>query len=131
MRYRLYLICIAALGLATGCDVTGPSESLTGTWTASLGKFSFVTMTLQQTGDDEITGTACARSDGFLLYHGVPVNGEDEHVQFTVTAGYTQPCCAHLVATHFSGRQDSTGDIVGRLGNVDVRFERSTNDVCR
>jgi hypothetical protein len=87
-------------------------------------------MNLQQT-DDEISGTVCARSDGVLLYHGVPVSGEDENVAFTVLTGYTQPCCAHLVGTRFSGRQDSTGDIVGRLANVDIRFERSTNDVCR
>ena len=132
MRYVLCVIVTAALGTAaTGCDLTSPSESLTGTWTASTGKFSFVTMNLQQSGDDEISGTACARTDGFLLYHGAPVTGEDDEVAFTVATGYTQPCCPHLVGTHFSGRQESSGDIVGRLANVDVRFERSTNDVCR
>lgn len=131
MRDVWMLICaVALLFAAAGCDLTGPSESLTGTWTASTGKHAFITMRLEQTGDD-ITGTACARSDGFLLYHGVPVAGEDSRVAFTVPAGYTQPCCAHLVGTRFSGRQDSTGDIVGRLGNADIRFTRSTTDVCR
>ena len=130
MRYVLCVICTAALGVvAIGCE-TSPSESLTGTWTAATGKSSFVTMNLQQT-DDEVTGTACARSDGFLLYHGVPVTGEDDDVAFTVPVGYTQPCCAHLIGTRFSGEQESSGDIVGRLGNIDIRFERSTNDVCR
>ncbi|HJU41359.1 MAG TPA: hypothetical protein VJ691_01045 [Vicinamibacterales bacterium] len=103
---------------------------MTGTWTASLGNFSFVGLMLQQSGD-EITGTACSRSDGVLLYHGVPVNGDYPRVAFTVPATHTQPCCALLAGTRFSGRQDSTGDIVGRLDNVDVRFERSTTDVCR
>ena len=124
------MVTVALVAASSGCGFTGPSEPLTGLWTASTGKSSFITMQLQQTGD-EITGTACSRSDGFLLYHGVPVHGEDERVEFTVPSGYTQPCCAHLVGTHFSGRQDSTGDIVGRLANIDIRFERSTNDVCR
>ena len=97
---------------------------------ASLGKSSFVGITLQQDGDD-ISGTACARSDGVLLYHGVPVRGDYPRVEFDVSSAQTQPCCTFLAGTHFSGRQDDTRDIVGRIGNVDVRFERSTTDVCR
>ena len=131
MRYLLCVIFTAALGvMAAGCDVTSPSESLTGTWTASSGQSSFITMNLQQTGDDEISGTACARTDGFLLYHGVPVTGEDDDVEFTVPVGYTQPCCAHMAGTRFSGHE-SSGEIVGRLASVDVRFARSTHDACR
>jgi hypothetical protein len=120
----------AALGLAlSGCTLTGPSESLTGTWMASTGSTSFVGMTLQQT-DDDITGTACARSDDVLLYHGVPVAGDHPRVAFTVPATHTQPCCANLAGTRFSGRLDG-GSIVGRLGTIDVRFERSATNVCR
>lgn len=125
---RIWMVALAAAG--AGCNLTGPSESLTGTWTASLGKFSFVEMTLEQNGDD-ISGTACARSDGVLLYSGVPVRGDHPRVAFDVRATHTQPCCAHLAGTQFSGRQDSTEDIVGRLGSVDVRFERSDGGACR
>ena len=130
MKHFFLLSSMVALVLsAMGCNLTGPSESLTGTWTASLGKFSFVGITLQQNGDD-ITGTACARSDGVLLYSGVPVQGDHPRISFEVASTNTQPCCAHLAGTRFSGRQDSTEDIVGRLGAVDVRFERSTTSVC-
>lgn len=131
MRCVAALMFTAALVLAAaGCDVTGPSETLTGTWTASTGTSSFIGMNLEQTGD-EISGTACARSDGVLLYHRVPVAGEDSRVAFSVAANYTQPCCANLAGTRFSGRLDGSGHIVGRLGNVDIRFERSTTDTCR
>jgi hypothetical protein len=112
------------------CNLTGPSQSLTGIWTASLATSSVVVMTLHQ-DDDDISGTACARSDGVLLYHGVPVRGDRSRVEFDVSSSQTQPCCGFLAGTHFSGRQDDNGDIVGRLGNVDVRFERSASDVCR
>ena len=128
---RVKTIVIAALALSGGsCNLTGPSQSVTGIWTASLGPSSVVVMTLHQDGDD-ISGTACARSDGVLLYHGVPVRGDHPRVEFDVTTLQTQPCCAFLAGTHFLGRQEDTQTIVGRLGNVDVRFERSTSDVCR
>jgi hypothetical protein len=128
---RVTTIVIVALALSgVSCNLTGPSQSLTGIWTASLGKSSFVVMTLHQDGDD-VSGTACARSDGFLLYHGVPVRGDHPRVEFDVSSSQTQPCCGFLAGTHFSGRQDDTGDIVGRIGNVDVRFELSASDVCR
>jgi hypothetical protein len=88
-----------------------------------------VGISLQQDGDD-IAGTACARSDGVLLYSGVPVRGDHPRISFEVASTNTQPCCAHLAGTRFSGRQDSTEDIVGRLGRVDIRFERSNTSVC-
>lgn len=87
-------------------------------------------MTLEQDGD-EITGLACARSDGVLLYHRVPVTGDHPRVEFNVTLAFTQPCCGQLAGTRFSGRQDSSDDIVGKLNDVDIRFERTTNDICR
>lgn len=130
MKHFILPIAMAALALTgVGCNLTGPSESLTGTWMASLGKSSFVGITLQQDGDD-ISGTACARSDGVLLYSGVPVRGDHPRISFEVPSSHTQPCCAHLAGTRFSGRQDSTHDIVGRLGSTDIRFERSTTNVC-
>ena len=129
MKHIILRLSMVALVLTAGCNLTGPSEELTGTWTASLGKFSFVGITLQQNGDD-ITGTACARSDGVLLYSGVPVSGDHPRISFHVASTNTQPCCAHMAGTSFSGRQDSTHDIVGRLGSVDIRFERSGTSVC-
>jgi hypothetical protein len=130
MTHWMLTTSMVALVLTTmGCNLTGPSEPLTGTWTASLGKFSFVGISLQQDGDD-IAGTACARSDGVLLYSGVPVRGDHPRISFEVASTNTQPCCAHLAGTRFSGRQDSTEDIVGRLGRVDIRFERSNTSVC-
>lgn len=130
MKHLILPMAMVALVLTSvGCNLTGPSESLTGTWTASLGKFSFVGITLDQDGD-EISGTACARSDGVLLYSGVPVRGEHPRISFEVASTNTQPCCAHIAGTRFSGRQDSTHDIVGRLGNVDIRFERSGTSAC-
>src|SRR5688572_27137041 len=100
---RVKTIAIAALALSgASCNLAGPSESVTGIWSASLGATSFVVMTLHQ-DDDDITGTACARSDGVLLYHGVPVRGDHPRVEFDVTSSQTQPCCVFLAGTHFSG----------------------------
>jgi len=86
-------------------------------------------MTLQQSGD-VITGTACGTSDGVLLYRDVRVTGDYPRLQFTVTANQTYPCCQNLVGTVFTGQQDSTKDIVGKYGTVDLRFKRSTAAVC-
>ena len=124
---RLSMVALVLTG--EGCNLTGPSESMTGTWTATLGTSSFVVMALHQDGDD-VSGTACSRSDGVLLYHGVPVRGDHPGVEFDVSSSHTQPCCAHLAGTHFSGRQDNSREIVGRLGGVDVRFERAQTGVC-
>jgi len=94
-----------------------------------LGKFSFVCMTLRQDGDT-ITGTASAASDSFLLYRGVPVSGEHPDVNFTVAAVNTEACCQHMVGLTFSGKQDSTEDIVGHYGTGDIRFQRDDRNVC-
>jgi hypothetical protein len=83
-------------------------------------------MNLQQDGDT-ITGTASAVSDGFLLYTNVPVRGEHPDVNFTVGAANTEACCQHMAGTTFSGKQDSTEDIVGRYGTGDIRFQRDEN----
>jgi hypothetical protein len=116
---RLVVLCLALL--FAGCGLTGPSEDLSGHWTArSIGHSSFVGFTLRQSGDD-ITGTACAMSDGVVLYSGVAVSGEHPRVQFTV---------ASPLGVSFSGRQDSTKDIVGTYGTVDLRFERSPTSLC-
>ena len=46
------------------------------------------------------------------------------------TATQTQPCCAQLAGTHFTGKQDSTKAIVGTYGTFDLRFERSITPLC-
>jgi hypothetical protein len=123
-------ICVVVLALfATGCNVFGPSRSVDGEWIGELGKSSFVCMTLTQDGDT-ITGTASAASDSFLLYRGVPVSGEHPDLNFTVTAVNTEACCQHMVGLTFSGKQDSTEDIVGRYGTGDIRFKLDDRNVC-
>ena len=125
MRVVVVLLALSA----AGCNIFGPSKSIDGEWIGALGKFSFVCMTLQQNGDT-ISGTAAAVSDGFLLYRGVPVRGEHPDVSFTVGPLNTESCCQHLVGTAFTGRQDSTDDIVGRYGSSDIRFQLDDRDLC-
>src|SRR5262245_37660705 len=122
------LVVLLAIG-AAGCNPFGPARSVEGVWVAQQGKFSFVCLSLEQVGDT-ITGTAWARSDGFALYSGVPVHGEHPRVQFTVGPNNVAACCPHLAGTTFAGRQDSTDDIVGRLGAGDIRFELDNRDLC-
>jgi hypothetical protein len=69
-------------------------------------------------------------SEGVLLYKDAPVSGDYPDVQFTVGAAHTQPCCPHLAGTHFAGKHDSTKDIVGAYGAVDLRFERTITPLC-
>jgi hypothetical protein len=126
MRIAIVLLTLAA----AGCGLTGPSDDLTGAWTArSIGHFDLVGMTLHQSGD-VITGTACATSAGVLYYKDVPVTGDYPNLQFTVSATQAQPCCQSLVGRVFKGKQDSTMDIVGSYGTSDLRFERSDASVC-
>ena len=125
---RACLVLLLALS-AAGCNVFGPSRSVDGEWIGELGKFSFVCMTLRQDGDT-ITGTASAASDSFLLYRGVPVSGEHPDLNFTVGQVNVETCCQHLVGLTFSGRQDSTDDIVGRYGNSDIRFKLDDRNAC-
>jgi hypothetical protein len=122
---------VVLLALSTiGCNLTGPDENLSGSWLAnSGGHFSFVEISLQQNGD-EITGTACANSDGVLLYSGTPVFGEYPDLQFTVSGSQIQPCCSVLVGSQFRGHQDGSKDIVGTYRGVDIRFKRSTAPLC-
>ena len=123
------VVLLSALS-TIGCNLTGPDEDLNGIWIArSIGHSSQVGFTLRQI-DDTITGTACAISDGVLLYSDVPVTGDYPDVQFTVTALNTAPCCGQLAGTRFSGKQDDTKDIVGNYGTIDLRFERSTTSLC-
>ena len=126
MRIAAFLIALGSLG----CGLTGPSGDLSGRWVAnSGGRFAFVEMTLQQS-DDEITGTACANSDGVLLYRGAPVNGDFPDLQFTVAGSQTQPCCGVLAGAAFRGRQDSSKDIVGTYRGVEIRFKRAEFSIC-
>jgi hypothetical protein len=125
---RACFVVLLALS-AAGCNVFGPSRSVDGEWIGELGKFSFVCMTLRQDGDT-ITGTASAASDSFLLYRGVPVSGEHPDVNFTVAPVNVETCCQHMVGLTFSGKQDSTEDIVGRYGTGDIRFQRDDRNVC-
>ncbi|HUQ89881.1 MAG TPA: hypothetical protein VM096_20130 [Vicinamibacterales bacterium] len=123
---------ILVLALSTvGCGVTGPSESVEGHWIArSIGHSSQVGFTLHQTGDS-ISGTACAMSDGVLLYSGAPVFGDYPDVQFTVSRANAAPCCLQMAGTRFTGKQDSTKDIVGSYGAIDLRFQRSMTSLCQ
>jgi len=125
---RASFVLLLAL-VATSCNVFGPSRSVDGEWIGELGKSSFVCMTLSQDGDT-ITGTASAASDGFLLYRGVPVSGEHPDVNFTVAPVNVETCCQHLVGVTFSGKQDSSEDIVGRYGSVDIRFKLDDRSAC-
>jgi len=126
---RTALIFVLALSSAA-CSPTSPSQNLSGHWIArSIGHSSQVGFTLMQSGD-MITGKACAISDGVLLYKDAPVSGEYPNVQFTVASAQTQPCCAQMAGTHFGGKQDSTKDIVGAYGTIDLRFERSLTSLC-
>lgn len=125
---RALLVIVALAGI--GCDVTTPSQDLSGHWIArSIGHSAQVGFTLMQSGD-AITGKACAISDGVLLYKDAPVFGEYPDIQFTVGATQTQPCCPQLAGTHFLGKQDSTRDIVGTLENGDLRFKRAITPLC-
>ena len=115
MRIAPLLIALAA----AGCGLTGPSENLTGHWVAqSAGHTTLLGMTLQHSGDD-ITGTACMNSGGRIVYSGAAVGGDYPHLQFTEPSGQ-----------HFSGKQDSTLDIVGSYGTIDLRFKRSATPLC-
>lgn len=126
---RTALVFIVLLSCAS-CSPTGPSQSLSGFWIArSIGHSSQVGFTLMQSGD-MITGKACAMDSGVLLYKDAPVSGEYPHVEFTVFASQTQPCCSHMAGTRFSGKQDGTRDIVGSYGTIDLRFERSLTSLC-
>src|SRR5690349_16754246 len=127
MRACLFLLAVSTIG----CGLTGPSEQLTGHWVANSGdRFTFIELDLQQNGD-EITGTACESAAGMLFFSGVAVTGDYPHVQFTVSPGQTQPCCAPIAGSQFVGRQDGSKDIVGTYRNRDIRFERSDRDVCQ
>ena len=129
------LATIVLTALSLGCDLTGPSGSVSGAWTANTGgRFSFVSMTLEENGDD-ITGTACAVSDGIVLYRNVPVSGSYPNLQFTVNVTNVSNCCVELVGTRFSGRQESSGDIIGpyatSAANVRAaRFKRADTSIC-
>lgn len=122
------MVVLAAV--SSTCGLIGPDESLAGNWSANYGgKFGFIGLVLEQSGD-EITGTACATNSGTLLFKNVPVRGEFPNVQFDVTGSYTEPCCSSLAGTRFSGRRDSTKDIVGVYQVTDVRFRRTDSRVC-
>jgi hypothetical protein len=125
---RATFVVLLALS-AAGCNIFGPSRSVDGEWIGSLGKFSYVCLTLSQDGDT-ITGTASASSDSFLLYRGVPVSGEHPDVHFTVGPANVEACCQHLVGLTFSGKQDSTDDIVGTYGTGDIRFKLDDRNLC-
>jgi len=128
MRSGLYVAAVAVLVAAvSSCNLTGPSEPLSGNWRANVGdKFTFAYMSIEQRGD-QISGTACASVTGIVtLYKGVPIRGDAPRVQYDDVA--TQ--------TRFSGRRDSTGDIIGVYNdraytNRDVRFTRWPNAVCQ
>ena len=127
MRSNIYRAAMAVLVVAaSSCNLTGPSEPLTGNWRANVGdKFTFAYMAIDQR-DDEISGTACASVPGIVvLYEGVPIRGDAPRVQFNDVA----------TETRFAGRRDSTGDIVGvysnRGNNRDVRFVRTSEPVCQ
>lgn len=125
---RAFAVVIALSSL--GCGLTGPSDDISGTWIAQgAGHTLLFGLTLHQSGDS-ITGTACAKDGGMLLYSGAVVTGDYPHLQFTVAPGNTQPCCATTAGARFDGKQDRTLDIVGRYANGDLRFKRSETNLC-
>ena len=127
---RKVIIFIAVLS-ASACTLTGPSDDLTGTWNAqSIGHTDVLSMTLQQSGD-VITGIACERSNGLLLYKNVAVRGDYPNLEFTVTVAQTEPCCAQMAGRTFRGKQDGSMDIVGNYAGIDLRFKRADAGFCR
>ena len=132
MRNIRTLLVLAGVALSSStCNLTGPSESLAGNWQANIGgKFGFIGISLQQTGD-QISGTACRSDVNIVMFRNVPVRGEYPYVRFDVASSYLEPCCLVLTGDRFSGRRDSTGDIVGTYNNTDVRFTRTPELFCR
>ena len=119
MRAFIFLLAVSA----AGCNPFGPSGDLTGVWRANTGdRFTFTYLTLEQNGDD-ITGTACEIGPNLTFYSGVQVSGDFPRLEFTVLESQTAPCCK-VRAGSFSGRQDSSKDIVGTYRGREVRFER-------
>jgi len=126
MRIAILLIAIGSVG----CGLTGPDEDLSGDWIAQgAGHSLLFGLTLTQSGDG-IIGAACMKSDGLLVFSGAPVTGDYPDLQFTVSAGSTQPCCPQAAGSRFTGKQDGTKDIVGRYVNGDLRFKRSPTSLC-
>lgn len=130
MRVRTFAIAVLALS-TLGCNITGPSDDLTGAWFSNSGdRFTFAVIALRQEGD-AITGSACEVSAGRLFYKGVPVFGDYPNLTFTVAAQYTEPCCPSITGSTFQGRRDSSGDIVGTYRGRDIRFLRGGEHHCQ
>ena len=126
MKFAVLAMALSSIS----CGLTGPSGSLTGQWRANSGdRFTFVYLSLHQNGDD-ITGTACEVAAGLTFYSDVQVTGDFPRVEFTVSGNQTRPCCPSIAGSRFSGRQDSSKDIVGTYRNRDIRFERTDQIFC-
>jgi hypothetical protein len=139
LKTATVVVIVALTFVGVSCNLTGPSESLAGTWMArGIGHSSIFGLTLQQNGD-RITGTACY-TDAIQIFSGVPVTGDYPDLLFEAGPGDFTPCQNGSVAdctgvnARFVGRQDSTKAIVGTYANqsqrVDLRFGRTERSPC-
>ena len=129
MKYWLG-VCVIGVALGClGCDLfTGPSEDLTGSWSATYSKFVFLGVDLEQRGDT-ITGTACHSSSGVVIFSGVPVSGNSPRFEFTVRAEHVGSCCAHFIGRRYVGYLDAEDRISG-LTEI-ASLTRTNGPVCR
>ena len=133
MRTAAVVTAFVSLLSVANCGLFGPSESLTGGWFAYGFKFQAFYLCIEQTGDT-VSGRASGRdstfgisSGGPFLFRDAPVSGNYPNVTFTVTKETVNACCPHLVGRTFSGKFDTTRDIVGGFvgTNYDIRFKRN------
>ena len=118
----------ACLAIAA-CDL-GPSPQVAGNWSSPGAKFQVVQLQLQQNGD-RITGVACGADSGILLFEEAPVTGDLPDIRCEVTAASTQPCCASMAGSGFTGKvEDERGEIAGEYGHIPLRFKPSDTGRC-
>lgn len=120
MRRIIPFALVAAMA-ASACGLTGPSNSIAGSWRApGIGhNGQYFDMSLTQNGD-KVSGVVCGSDSGFLLFEGVPVSGELPTVTF-VSPG---------TGGQFAGKfEDDRDEIAGDLGfgssHIPLRFVRS------
>jgi len=120
-------VCVVAAALSAACGVSGPTESMTGAWATREDKVSPTHLNLQQDGDT-ITGTACYYATGFLRFRLAPAGGTYPYVTYVITdtTVCNGPNCAEIIGHSWSGRLDTSGEIVSTR-NDSLRFMRVAN----